>query len=158
MAFKIYKFEIEAPTTATKVKGFPLPLDTSKGNTFRIKKAWVNYDGAAAIAAADQMGIQIHYGNRDEQAAFLDLNSENEIFTDLYDFHLAEAALTELYDPLVCLPIRDIEGTRLETNKKNIISQLVTGTVGGTAKKMFVKLLAQYENAQDPSNWNDQGF
>jgi len=152
MGFKLYKFTIDAPTTVNKTKSYLMPLDKTIGTRFRIKRMWLAVPGLDAITATDQIGIQIHRSStRNEETTFLSIVDENEIFTKVFDFHLAEAALTNLYDPSVEIEVPNIEGTLLNCSDKNYMTRLVTGQAA--AKVTYVKILGQYENA-DAEDWN----
>ena len=105
MGNRLYKFEIDAPATVNKTKSYLLPLDKNKGLAFRIEKMWIAVASLDAIAAADQIGIQFGKLERNEETTFYSIDSEYEIFTKVFDFHLAEAALTNLFDPQVEMEI-----------------------------------------------------
>lgn len=145
MANKLYKFEIDAGTV-NKISTLLLPLDPHKGKGFRIEKMWISVRDLDAIAAADQIGIQFATvdGKGGDPTDFEQIDSQYEIFTKLFDFHLAEAALTNLIDPQIEMEIDGIEGTFLDCSDKNYAAAVITGQDGELP--MQVKILGGYVN------------
>ena len=128
MTNKLYKLTIDAPATLNKVKSLLMALDKSLGQSFRIEKLWISVPALDAIAAADLIGFQISKLSQNENAALYDIDSEYEIFTKVFTFHLAEAAITSLLTPDVEMEVPGIAGTLLDCSEKNYLNALVTGT------------------------------
>lgn len=155
MGNKLYKFEIDAGTV-NKINSLLLPLDSKKGAGFRIEKAWISVRDLDAIVATDAIGFQLT-SNVDKKGGdltdFEELHSQYEIYTECYDFHLAEAAIVDLIDPQIVMPLRDIIGTILDCSEKNYANAIITGQDG--ALPMQVKFLGQYVNkGQDDFKYN----
>lgn len=153
MTNKLYKFEIDAPATADKVKSLLLGLDKSKGNMFRIERAWVAMPNMDAIAAGDTQGFQISTLSQNENSALLAIDSEYEVFTWFREIALAEAALVNNEESIrKYFEIPGIEGTLLECNKKNYLNAICTGQdAADVATK--VKILGQYVST-NIDDWN----
>jgi len=152
MTNRLYKFLIDAPATAEKCKSLLMALDKNQGPMFRIEKAWIQAKEMDAIVATDQLGFQISLQSQNENAALLDIDSEYEIFTRVWDFHLAEAAITTLDDPNTCMEIDGIAGTLLECNKKNYLTAIQIGA-GAADQTTRVKILGQYVST-NVDDWN----
>ena len=99
MTNKLYKFIIDAPTTAVKCKSLLLPLDKNMGSMFRIEKMWLEAKEMDVLAAGAVLGIQLSLQSQNENAALLDIDSEYETFTWVWKCHLAEATLPVSDDP-----------------------------------------------------------
>ena len=156
MTNKIYKLTIDVPATLNKVKSLLMALDKSLGQMFRIEKCWISVPALDAIAATDSVGFQLSKLSQNENAALYDIDSEYEIFTKIFDFHLGEAALTNLSDPNIEVEIPGIAGTLLNCSEKNYLNSLCLGQAAATAS-MHVKILGQYVRT-DVDDWNFNKF
>jgi hypothetical protein len=152
MTNKLYKFEIDAPATAEKCKSLLMSLDKNQGPMFRIEKAWIQCPELDAIAAADTVAFQISLQSQNENSDILEISSEYEVFTHVWDFHLAEAAITSTIDMNRCVEIPDIVGTMLECNKKNYLTCMQTGA-GAADQTTNIKILGQYVST-NIDDWN----
>lgn len=152
MTNKLYKFLIDAPTTAEKCKSLLLPLDKGMGSMFRIEKMWIQGKEMDAMIAGDLIGIQVSLQSQNENAALLDIDSEYEIFTYVWKIHLAEATNPGFDDPNKCLEVPGIEGTLLECNKKNYLTAIQIGA-GAADQTTRVKILGQYVSS-NVDDWN----
>ena len=155
MTNKLYKLAIDAPATLHKAKSLLMALDKDDGKMFRIEKMWISVV-LDAIAAADALQFQISKLSQNEATTLYPLDSEYEIFTKIWDFHLAEAALTNLEDPSICIEVTGIEGTLLDCSEKNYLTVLALGQAGATAASK-IKILGQYVRTEI-EDWNFNKF
>lgn len=155
MTNKLYKLAIDAPATLNKAKSLLMALDKDDGKMFRIEKMWISIV-LDAIAAADEVTFQISKLSQNEQTTLYALDSEYEIFTKKWDFHLAEAAITNTIDPTVEMEIEGIAGTLLDCAEKNYLTVLALGQTGATAASK-VKILGQYVRTEI-EDWNFNKF
>lgn len=156
MGNKLYKFAIDAPATVNKTKSYLLPLNKNDGEGFRIEKMWIQSPDLDAIAATDRIIVQFSTLARNEETTVFEIISEYEIFTHVFDFHLAEAAIESLVDPTVCMEVPDVVGTIFDCGKKNYITHLQTGQDG--AIDLNVKILGQYIGKGEIEDWNYNVF
>ena len=146
-----YKFELDVPSTLNKVHSKPINLTTSKGNSFYVEKLWI----AAvmdAIAAADQLILQFSTKSQNGEAAVYDIESEYEIMTECLDYHLAEAAITNLKDPTIEVELVNFRDLMLP--KEFYMNLLVLGQAGATASAS-IKIKGNYmDKTLDPDYHN----
>lgn len=144
----LFKLKVDADTV-NKVQSLLIPLDPKKGQGFRISRAWIQHN-LDAIAAADRMVFNIATQKKAglDVSDLPDINSEYNIFTKPYDFHLAEAAITNLEDPTVSLEIDGIDGVYLQCNENNYINFIAEGQAA--AKDLFVCFYASYTDSGNP--------
>lgn len=157
MADKLYPFTIDAPTTLNKTKSLLLPLDKQKGKSFRINRLFIEVPDLDAIAAADTVGVMASTVEHNEQATLLEAGLNNGlIMKQTLDFHLAEAAITQLInlvDDLV--ELKNFRGTFLDTSVKNYLTHLITGQDG--AIDMNIVIEGGY-TSKDKDDWQYNTF
>lgn len=155
MTNKLYKWTLSVPPTLNEVCSLEIVPPSDEGAMFRIEKGWI----AAvmdAIVATDSLQFQISTKSQHDNASLYGISSEFEVYTECYDFHLAEAAITSLDDPTKKIKLRDIEGTLLEAGKKYYLNVLVTGQAGATAASEVVFLGHMVGTKVD--TWYDNSF
>lgn len=160
MADKLFKLEIDSPTTTNKTKSLLMTLDKNQGPSFRIERCWVSFPGSDAEATGDKKIIQFSLENQNEGTDVLEIDDPNEIYTwaKSYDVLGTNGNRTEYDDTLKCIELKDIAGTFLETNKKNYITSLFTGQAAVAATDVTkIKILGQYVST-DKQDWNDNKF
>ena len=155
MTNKLFKLAIDVPATLNKAKSLLMSLDKNEGKMFRIEKMWLSVV-LDAIAAADSVEFQISALSQNEATTLYALDSEYEIFTKVWDFHLAEAAITQTDDLTRCVEVPGIEGTLLDCSEKNYLTILALGQAGATASSK-IKILGQYVRT-DIEDWNFNKF
>lgn len=140
MADKLYPFAIDAPATVNKTKSYLLPLDKSQGPSFRINRLWIQVPDLDAIAAEDKIHVQLSTQNQNETTALLECINDEHIMTQVFDFHLAVAALTNLEDfnfGLVECP--NMAGIFLDCSVKNYITHLIIGQDGAIDMNVVIE-------------------
>jgi hypothetical protein len=155
MTNKLFKLAIDVPATLNKAKSLLMALDKNEGKMFRIEKMWLSVV-LDAIAATDSVEFQISSLSQNEATSLYALDSEYEIFTKIWDFHLGEAALTGLDDLTICAEVPGIEGTLLDCSEKNYLTVLALGQAGATASAK-IKILGQYVRTEI-EDWNFNKF
>lgn len=157
MADKLYPFVVDAPATVNKSKSLLLPLDKALGSSFRINRLFIETPELDAIAATDVVGVMLSKVEHNEQTTFLESGQNNGlIMKESLDFHLAEAAITNLLnlnDGMV--ELKNFRGVFLETNQKNYITHLITGQDG--AINMNITIEGGYTKPSK-EDWNYNTF
>lgn len=133
----MYKFDLDAAPTVNEVGSTKITLDTTKGSSFYIEKLWIAVPNLDAIAATDQIGFQLSTKNQNDEAALYDIESEYEIMTEFFDFHLAEAALTNLKDPTKEVECQNFRGVQVP--REFYMNHLITGQDGAIGMKVKIK-------------------
>lgn len=155
MTNSLFKFSIGAAPTVNQAATLEIIPDSKKGNMFRIEGGHIAVPDLDAIAATDQIQFQIATQDQNDAAALYDIASQYEVYTECYDFHLAEAAITQLDDPTKKLELRKIEGTLLESGKRYYLTSLITGQDGAIGMK--VCLFGHYV-ATEVDDWHNSKF
>lgn len=147
MGNSLYKFQIDPPATADRVKGAEITPDRNKGASFRIERMWVNYENKDAIATTDKIGIQITKTNQNEATAFLMVDDEFEVFTWYKKETFTQDDRGLAPDANIAIEVEGIAGTMLESGKKHYINSICTGQDGADVIT-HVKILGQYTSAK----------
>lgn len=158
MTNRLFKFEIDAPGTADKVKSLEFTPQFKGKNAFRIEKAWIGFTNRDAEATGDKIGFQISTQNQNEAAALYDVDSEYEVFTWQKEENVlgTNGSHQVMNDPSKFIPIETIEGTILKNGKRYYLNSICTGQDGADVTTQ-VKLLGHPVDIDDHelADWHD---
>lgn len=163
MTNRLYKFEIDAPTTANKTKSLPIvPHNDEEKNAFRIHRGWIGFTNKDAEATGDKIGFSISTVEWSEQADIKDIDDEHEVYSwEKTVEKLGTNGNRILYnEPTKFIPLGDdIEGTILKDGKKYYLNSLCTGQDGADVTTQ-VKLLGQPVDVNDDelADWHDNSL
>ncbi|KKM75435.1 hypothetical protein LCGC14_1390230 [marine sediment metagenome] len=138
---KLYPFIIDAPTTVNKTQSLLLPLDKSRGKSFRINRLFIEVPALDVIAAADTIRIMLSTIEHKEQTSLLTSGTKNGlIMKESIDFHLAEVALTSLVDfNFGLVELKNFREIFLDVSVKNYITHLISGQDGAIACNVVIE-------------------
>lgn len=147
-----YKFNLDPAPTVNEVGSTKFNLDTQKGRSFYVEKLWIAAPDLDAIAAADQVAFQLSKKSQNDEATLYDIENDQEIMTEFLDFHLAEAALTNLKDPSKEVELENFRGLMLP--KEFYMNHLITGQ--DAAIGMYVKIKGNYSDKELDSDYHNR--
>lgn len=150
----VYKFNLPAPATVNKVSSTRFLLDPKKGSSFFIKKAFLQIPDRDAKATTDAIGFQISTRDNSDGSTLFEITSEFAIYTWYKDETFTQDDRGLDYQPKVCIPLDDIEGTMLP--QTFYLNHLITGQDGAIDAELVIE--GNYSNKELDSDYHNKEF